>query len=364
MLELFGDKVIPEFDKDPVHSTTATGEAADPKSPSSATRSPTSTSRSSRRRPCRWPLDQADVTTRGRRSQPAPPSSAAATHAPLRIPDPRPTPRRGPAPVRRPRRLPGDLPRDHRGRRAAQHLGAHLPLRQPLRRLAEILRHHNDPLDAGRAELAPEPLGGRSTRQLVTALVCRTPAPRRREGRNYLRIVPQLVGTFAAWQGQTELSPPQLRRILATLAERVEAEGPVRRERILHLIMLMTQSTGERARRSRRTASPRSTTRRSWPASPTRPLPPSTPPSAARPRVTPRGGARRGYGGRVARTPPGPAERGPHRRPPRRPGDGRFRRRAGPDQRRRERSPGSCGASRPRRATPPPCGRTRTTGCW
>jgi AcrR family transcriptional regulator len=115
--------------------------------------------------------------------------------------------------------------------------------------LAEILKRHNGPLEAGRAELAPEPLDGRSTRELMSALVI----PYARclgdpSGRNYLRIVPQLVGTFATWQDQTELAPPHLRRILGTLGDRIVAEEAVRRERIVYLIMLMTQATGERAR--------------------------------------------------------------------------------------------------------------------
>jgi AcrR family transcriptional regulator len=117
--------------------------------------------------------------------------------------------------------------------------------------LAEILKRHNGPLEAHRAELAPEPLEGRSTRELVAALV--VPYARcldEPSGRNYLRIVPQLVGTFASWQEQTELAPPHLRRILGTLASRVAADEPVRRERIVYLIMLMTQATGERARRA------------------------------------------------------------------------------------------------------------------
>ena len=33
MIELFGDKVVPEFDKDPVHSTTRARETAKPKYP-------------------------------------------------------------------------------------------------------------------------------------------------------------------------------------------------------------------------------------------------------------------------------------------------------------------------------------------
>jgi AcrR family transcriptional regulator len=115
--------------------------------------------------------------------------------------------------------------------------------------LAEILQRHNAPLDAERAELAPEPISGRTTRELVAALV----VPYARcladpSGRNYLRIVPQLVGAFATWQDQTDLAPPHLRRILGTLTDRIVADDAVRHERIVYLIMLMTQATGERAR--------------------------------------------------------------------------------------------------------------------
>jgi AcrR family transcriptional regulator len=115
--------------------------------------------------------------------------------------------------------------------------------------LAEILEQHNGPLDARRAELAPEPLAERSTRELVAALV--VPYAGRlhdASGRNYLRIVAQLVGSFAQWPEQTAQAQPHLHRVLDTLATRVAADDAVRRERILYLIMLMTQAAGERAR--------------------------------------------------------------------------------------------------------------------
>jgi AcrR family transcriptional regulator len=115
--------------------------------------------------------------------------------------------------------------------------------------LLEILERHGIPLDDERAQLVTEPLEGQSTRALVAALVVPyTRCVDTASGRNYVRIVAQLVGTFAAWRVEDGVNPPHLRRILATLEDRVDAAAAVRQERVVHLIMLMTQATGERAR--------------------------------------------------------------------------------------------------------------------
>jgi AcrR family transcriptional regulator len=115
--------------------------------------------------------------------------------------------------------------------------------------LREILRRHGAPLDEERARLVDEPLDRQPTRDLVAALVVPyTACVETPRGRNYLRIVAQLVDTFAAWRIEADLNPPHLRRILATLEQRVRGEPAVQRERIVHLIMLMTEAAGERAR--------------------------------------------------------------------------------------------------------------------
>jgi hypothetical protein len=68
-------------------------------------------------------------------------------------------------------------------------------------------------------------------------------------GRSYLRIVAQLRGRFAAWRE----SDAATTRHLTAILDRIEREpsGPpaVRRERVLGLIVLLTGTVAERARR-------------------------------------------------------------------------------------------------------------------
>jgi AcrR family transcriptional regulator len=116
--------------------------------------------------------------------------------------------------------------------------------------LREILLRHGDDLDRERGELLALEGETTTTRDLVAALLVplagqlATP-----EGRDYLRIVAQMTGEFPAWRVETELTPPNLRRILGLLETGPEAVPPeVRRERIVLVIMLMTSAMAERAR--------------------------------------------------------------------------------------------------------------------
>src|SRR3954447_26719408 len=81
--------------------------------------------------------------------------------------------------------------------------------------LMAILVQHGDPLDEQRATLVDEPLDDLATRDLVAALVlpyasCLADA----SGRHYLRIVAQLADQFADWRVPSDISPPNMRRIL------------------------------------------------------------------------------------------------------------------------------------------------------
>jgi AcrR family transcriptional regulator len=116
--------------------------------------------------------------------------------------------------------------------------------------LREILLRHGDVLDDERGELLARTGAEATTRDLVAALLVplagqlATP-----EGRDYLRIVAQMTGEFPAWRVETDLTPPNLRRILGLLEtgpETVPLE--VRRERVVLVIMLMTSAMAERAR--------------------------------------------------------------------------------------------------------------------
>ena len=111
------------------------------------------------------------------------------------------------------------------------------------------LRHGN-PLDAERGELLVRAGEDAATRDLVAALLVplagRLATP---EGRDYLRIVAQMTEEFPGWRIETELTPPQLRRILGLLEVGPPSVAPeVRRERVVLVIMLMTSAMAERAR--------------------------------------------------------------------------------------------------------------------
>ena len=117
--------------------------------------------------------------------------------------------------------------------------------------LREILLHHGLHLDDERRRLLDELGEAATTRDLVAALLVPFAAPLATDaGRNYLRIVAQLTGRFAAWRNvDDELTPPYLRRILTMLEERPTTIPPeVRRQRVIGVIMLMTTAMAERAR--------------------------------------------------------------------------------------------------------------------
>lgn len=114
--------------------------------------------------------------------------------------------------------------------------------------LSEILRRHGDPLDEQRRQLVPGSTEKCSTRDLVAALLipygsCLS-SP---SGRNYLRIVAQMTDQFALWR-EGLVPAEHLVRILDALESRVPAELPIRQQRVVSAIMLMTTAMAERAR--------------------------------------------------------------------------------------------------------------------
>jgi len=137
---------------------------------------------------------------------------------------------------------------DAAGQRNVSALSYHFGSRAGV--LREILLRHGDPLDEERGELLASAGAGAGTRDLVAALLVplagRLATP---EGRDYLRIVAQLTEEFPDWRIETELTPPNLRRILGRLEATPVAVAPeVARERIVLVIMLMTSAMAERAR--------------------------------------------------------------------------------------------------------------------
>ena len=136
------------------------------------------------------------------------------------------------------------------GQRNTSALSYHFGSREGL--LREILLHHGLHLDDERGRLLAELGEAASTRDLVAALLVPFAEPLATDaGRNYLRIVAQLVGRFASWRSvdDAELTPPYLRRILTMLEERPPSiPASVRRQRVIGVIMLMTTAMAERAR--------------------------------------------------------------------------------------------------------------------
>jgi AcrR family transcriptional regulator len=137
---------------------------------------------------------------------------------------------------------------DAAGQRNVSALSYHFGSRAGV--LREILLRHGDPLDAERGELLARAGADAGTRDLVAALL--VPLAGRlttAEGRDYLRIVAQLTEEFPAWRIETELTPPNLRRILGLLETTpVDVTPEIARERIVLIIMLMTTAMAERAR--------------------------------------------------------------------------------------------------------------------
>jgi TetR/AcrR family transcriptional regulator, regulator of cefoperazone and chloramphenicol sensitivity len=117
--------------------------------------------------------------------------------------------------------------------------------------LLAILARRGAPVDERRGELRAA-LGARpGTAELVSCLVepycAMLHLP---EGRSYVRIVAQLRGRFAAWRVESDTATTKhLSGILDEIELRAPGSAAVRRERIVALIMVLTATTAERARR-------------------------------------------------------------------------------------------------------------------
>lgn len=117
--------------------------------------------------------------------------------------------------------------------------------------LLELLARRGGPVDDERGALRSQ-LGDRPpVSELVRCLV----VPYgdlllREEGRSYVRIVAQLRGRFAVWRVESDAATSEhLRAVLDEIEARPDAPAELQRERVIALIMVMTATTAERARR-------------------------------------------------------------------------------------------------------------------
>ncbi|MBS1848171.1 MAG: TetR/AcrR family transcriptional regulator [Actinobacteria bacterium] len=117
--------------------------------------------------------------------------------------------------------------------------------------LLEILTRRGGPIDDARARRRAEVGAEATTTDLVACLVdpyvamLATPG-----GRSYLRIVAQLRGRFALWRIESDAATTRnLAEILDEIESAAPGPAPRRRERVVAMIMLLTQMVAERARR-------------------------------------------------------------------------------------------------------------------
>lgn len=116
--------------------------------------------------------------------------------------------------------------------------------------LLAILARRGGPVDLERGRLRSA-LGDKPTiRDLLACLVIpQCELLNEASGRAYIRIVGQLRGRFASWRIESdEETTVNLVRILDEIEARPSLPPPIRRERVVAMIMLMTASSAERAR--------------------------------------------------------------------------------------------------------------------
>lgn len=135
------------------------------------------------------------------------------------------------------------------GQRNVSSISYHFGSRENL--LVELLARRGGPVDFERGRLRDTFGKQPSVSELVSCLVVPQAELLGSEpGRSYIRIVAQLRGRFAYWRLESDVvSAKNLLGILDEIEQRATGSHALRRERVLSMIMLMTSSTAERARR-------------------------------------------------------------------------------------------------------------------
>lgn len=134
------------------------------------------------------------------------------------------------------------------GQRNTSSISYHFGSREGL--LLAILARRGGPVDEERGRRRSKLTDSPTLRDLIACLVvpqCELLAET--GGRSYIRIVGQLRGRFASWRIESdEATTVNLVRILDEIEERPSLSQPLRRERVVAMIMLMTAASAERAR--------------------------------------------------------------------------------------------------------------------
>lgn len=135
------------------------------------------------------------------------------------------------------------------GQRNTSAISYHFGSREGL--LVELLARRGAPVDSSRGALrgglGPSPPLPDLVRCLVLPYAELLGSD---EGRSYLRIVAQLRGRFARWRVESDAGTSRhLSGILDEIEQVPDAAPAVRRERVLAMIMVITSTTAERARR-------------------------------------------------------------------------------------------------------------------
>jgi TetR/AcrR family transcriptional regulator, regulator of cefoperazone and chloramphenicol sensitivity len=135
------------------------------------------------------------------------------------------------------------------GQRNTSAISYHFGSREGL--LLALLARRGGPVDerrgALRTALGPAPGPAALVRCLVEPYAALLDDP---GGRSYVRIVAQLRGRFASWRVESDVATAvHLASILDELESLGERPAELRAERVVAMIMLITASTAERARR-------------------------------------------------------------------------------------------------------------------
>lgn len=134
------------------------------------------------------------------------------------------------------------------GQRNASALSYHFGNRDDL--VLAILADMGPTLDAARGQLGAALDGDAPTGEIIHALVEPYGSCLHSErGRHYVQIVDQLRGQFGSSTNIVTVGEAHLDRLLGLLSVRpTDAEEPVRRERLVAMVTLMTAMVAERAR--------------------------------------------------------------------------------------------------------------------